>query len=550
MAHGKETPRQKMIGMMYLVLMALLALNVSKDVLDAFAVLDDGLNATLNTIESTSLGIIYDFEEQFELNKEKVGPYRHRAVRVKQLADSVVNLINNYKINVIQEAEGEDSEAIENNIVDSKKIEAKDNKDAPARVMIEAEKKKGGIEIKNAIVNFRTYLIENVINPGDSAMLASVNSLLNTEAEEHGIDTKVHTWEDEHFLHVPLSGVISIMSGLQLNIRNAESDALRYLYSGISATDFKFTNLEATVIPNSSYIIKGNEYRAEVFLAASDSTATPDVWITESANPYDSTFDPRSGGYTYSKRPGVEYQKLDVPGGSGKGVFTHTAGSIGPKYWGGIIELTGPSGNKIARPFKRSFIVGEGSVAVSATKMNVFYLGVDNPIDVSVAGVPPDAVSISVTNGTYVKRRGGYIVKPRRPGNSFVIVSAEIDGKKRQVGRSEFRVKTVPDPSASVADKKGGPINQNLLEKQIGVAAKMPEDFDFDLSFRVTKFKVSANVGGFFKEIETRGYKFTREQKNLIKSLGRGDRVWIEEIEAVGPDGIPRKLPPIPFILN
>jgi hypothetical protein len=547
MAHGKETPRQKMIGMMYLVLMALLALNVSKDVLDAFAVLDNGLVATLSTIESTNINIIGDFEEQFELNKEKVGPYRNRAVMVKNLADSVVNLIQDYKIKVIKEAEGEESKAIEGRNILGKNIEAKDNKDAPARVMIESEKDKGGVEIKNAIADFRTYLHDII---SDSAMTASFGSLLDTEAEHHGPDTKVHTWEDEHFLHVPLAGVISIMSGLQLNVRNAESDALRYLYSGISATDFKFNKLEATVIPNSNFIIRGNEYKADVFLAASDSTATPTVYVTESSNPYDSVYDKLSGTYLYKKRQGVDYKQLPVTPGSGKGVFSFPAKSIGAKSWGGIIELRGPSGNIIARPFKRSFVVGEGSVVVSATKMNVFYLGVDNPVDVSVAGIQPDKVSISVTNGKYVKRRGGYIIKPRRPGNSFVIVSAEIDGKRRQVGREEFRVKTVPDPYPSVADKKGGVINKNLLEKQVGVAAKMPEDFDFDLSFRVTKFKVSASVGGFFKEVESNSYKFTREQKNLIRSLGRGDRVYIEEIVAVGPDGIPRKLPPIPFVLN
>ena len=252
--------------------------------------------------------------------------------------------------------------------------------------------------------------------------------------------------------------------------------------------------------------------------------------------------------YEYKRREGLNYQELDVPKGSGMGVFKMPGTALGMKNWGGIIELTGPSGT-IIKPFKKKFLVAEGAVTVAPTKMNVFYLGVDNPVDVSVAGVQPDKIDISVTNARHEKRGGSYIIKPIRPGNAFVVVYATIDGERREMGRKEFRVKTVPNPVAMVNNQKGGAINQNILAAQLGVVAEM-ENFDFDLKFTITEFTVSAVVQGFVREFTSKSNRFTPEQQNLIKSLSRGNNVYIQDIKAVGPDGSTRPLSTINFKLN
>jgi gliding motility-associated protein GldM len=336
------------------------------------------------------------------------------------------------------------------------------------------------------------------------------------------------------------------MSGVQINVRNAETEALRYLYNQIDVGSFKFNRLEATVIPNSNYIIRGNEYRAEVFLAASDTTASPRVWVTNNSRPYDSVV---VGGITsYSKRADLTYDTLPVSKG-GKGIYNMPGSGLGMKYWGGLIELTGPDGTTLVKPFRRSYLVAEGSVVVSPTKMNVFYLGVDNPVDVSVAGVQPDQIDIQVTNARHVKQGDSYIIKPIRPGNAFVIVFANIDGKRREMGRKEFRVKTVPNPVTMVNNQKGGFINQSVLLAQIGVFAEM-ENFDFDLKFTVTEFTVSAVVQGFVREYTSKTNKFTNDQKALIKSLSRGNSVYIQDVKAIGPDGSTRNLSTINFKLN
>ncbi|NJM14060.1 MAG: hypothetical protein HC896_00510 [Bacteroidales bacterium] len=145
--------------------------------------------------------------------------------------------------------------------------------------------------------------------------------------------------------------------------------------------------------------------------------------------------------------------------------------------------------------------------------MNVFYLGVDNPVEVFVSGVPSEKVDATITNGR-IRRMpdGSWIVNPKTPGNALVEVLAEIDGKKQSVDWKEFRVKEVPNPVAKIAGKSSGVIQQNILLAQPGIIADM-ENFDFDLDFKVTEFVVSATVRGFTKEYIVTGNRFSKEQK-------------------------------------
>lgn len=537
MAHGKETPRQKMIGMMYLVLTALLALNVSKEILDAFVTVDEGLTQTNENFAEKNESLYADMSKLAASNPTKVAPWQDKANEIKKRTNELVTFIQDTKVLLIKTADGEEAKAVKDkNKINGKEVDSKDNTDVPTRLMVDKGK---GAEIKEKYDKLREYCF-SLIRAEDKDIRASIGQLLNTDDRkvENGVK---QSWESYNFGEIPLIAVTTIMSKMQGDIRNVETEMVKYLLDRIDAGDFKFNKLEAIVTTNSNYILRGNEYKAEVFISARDTTQSPEVLVGNYQEVKNS-----DGTVGYKMVGNYETLKIQP---NGRGLFSRVGGSQGNFKWGGLIKIKSPEGVENFYPFKAEYQVAEASAVISPTKMNVFYLGVDNPVDVSVPGVPSDKVRPGINNGSINRSGGAYVVRPRTQGTATVSVMAEIDGKQRNMGNMLFRVKKVPDPVAMVASKKGGLIDKNLLATQVAVQAVM-ENFDFDLKFNITEFTVSANVGGFFKDEVSRSNKFTPGQKSIISSLSKGNKVYIESIKAIGPDGTVRELSPIVFKIN
>ena len=541
MGHGKETPRQKMIGMMYLVLTAMLALNVSAEVLDAFGAVDDGLRKTTKNYTEKNQVLYSDFNQQYVQNETKVKPWKDKADEVKKRSDELFEYIQDLKKEIIADnGQGDIEDGVitaEGEII-NKKIEGKDKTDAPSRVLIGPNMDGKAFELKDKIQEYREYLV-SLVDEDDLAVINSLETNLETKEPPPSKDGTQKKWEVYHFAHMPVAAVMPLLTKMQVDIRNSESEIVQYLYNQISAGSIPFNKLEATVIPNTSYVLQGNEYMADVFIAAVDTTAPPIVLIGQ----YDSTLT-EEGTYEYEMIG--NYDSCDVVNGRGK--FSRMGSGLGKQTWGGLIKLMGPDGNYITRTFKREYTVAKPNLVISPTKMNVFYVGVENPVSISIAGVPGNKISPSITNASIRKQRDGeYIVLPKRPGNSLISVRAEIDGVSKNMGVAPFRVKALPDPTVQVAGKKGGKIQKNVFVAQAGVFAVM-EDFDFELEFKIIEFTVSTtDRGGYFTGQSTKGNIFTKAQKALMNSLRRGQRVNIEDVKTIGPDGSVRNLAPIVF---
>lgn len=541
MGHGKETPRQKMIGMMYLVLTAMLALNVSAEVLDAFTAVDEGLKKTTKNFTEKNQALYADFDEQFAQNETKVKPWRDRAQEVKRRSDELYKYIQDLKIEIIQvngQGDPDDGVINEEGEILNEHITGKDKSDAASQVLIGPNADGKAFTLKEKLIEYREYLI-GLVDEEDVPIIHSIELNLETKDPPPSKDGEKKPWEVKHFEHMPLAAVMPLLTKMQVDIRNSEAEIVQYLYSQIDAGSFSFNKLEATIIPNSSYILQGNPYKADVFLAAVDTTLPPKVYIGQ----YDSTKS-EEGVWEYFMVG--NYDSLDVV--EGKGKFERLSNTLGKQSWGGIIKLMGPDGGFITKAFKRSYQIAKPNLVVSPTKMNVFYVGVDNPVSVSIAGVPGDKISPSITNAVIRKQRDGeYIVNPKRPGNSLITVRAEIDGVDKSMGTASFRVRALPDPVVKVAGKKGGKITKNVLAAQAGVFADM-ENFEFDLEFKIVEFTVSTtDKGGYYIDAKTKGNAFTKQQYELIKGQRPGSRINIEDVKAVGPDGTVRDLASIVF---
>ncbi|NJK93528.1 MAG: gliding motility protein GldM [Bacteroidales bacterium] len=540
MGHGKETPRQKMIGMMYLVLTALLALNVSKDILNAFVLVDEGLTITNENFAEKNKSLYDDMSKLSASNPAKVAPWQQKADEIRKRTTELVNFLHEVKVLLVKTADGEDAEAIKDkNKIEGMKVEAKDDADVPTRLMVGDFNNGKGKEINEKFVKLKQYCL-SLIRPEDKDVRVSIEKLLNTDDPpmEEGVK---HSWESAHFGEIPLIAVTTILSKMQGDVRNVESEMIRYLLSQIDAGSFKFNKLEAIVTTNSNYILKGNKYQAEVFISARDTTQSPEVMVGR----YEQTKN-TDGSISYKMVGNYESLKIQP---NGRGLYERAGGAQGNNKWGGLVKIKSPEGIESFYPFEAEYQVAEASAVISPTKMNVFYLGVDNPVEISVAGVPADKIRPSITNGSIVKTGNSYIVRPKMMGNAIVTVEAQIDGQWKNMGFMDFRVKKVPDPVGKVAGRKGGVIDKNLLAAQLVVQADL-ENFDFDLKFQITEFKVSASQGGFVKDEISKSNRITPGQLDIIRNMGKGQKVYFEDIKAVGPDGSVRELGTIVFKIN
>lgn len=504
-----ETPRQKMIGMMYLVLTAMLALNVSADVLDAFTKVQKGLTSSIASFSKKNREAYNRIEMAYNLNATKVEPTREKALDIKKKTEELIDFIEAQKVRMVKLADGEDG-----NVAD---IKARDNLDIGGQVMITEGQ---GKALKKMIENYRETVL-SYINPKDSVLRVSVKNNLDTQNPPM-TDGEFKTWESSKFESIPLVGVVTMLTLYQANILNVESDIIRYLYASIDAESFKFNRLDALVIPESSYILKGDKFKAKILLAAIDTTQRPEVLVNGRNISY-------QGDYC---------------------LYTETANKVGIHRFKGVINYVSPSGITMPRYFETEYEVAEPAVVISPTKMNVFYVGVDNPVSLAAPGLSPDVIEPEITNGEIVKKGEEYIVRPKVAGKKCEItVFAKIDGERRKLQTQEFRVKEVPDPVAKVGGQKSGSIKRNLLLAAGGVDVEM-ENFDFDMKFKVLSFTVYTLVDGYIKEVSTKGASFSTEQMKMIKNLKRNQILVIEQIMVQGPDGTTRKLPSVSFKID
>jgi gliding motility-associated protein GldM len=523
-----------MIGMMYLVLTAMLALNVSKEAVEAFRKVDNGLTQTIKNYTLKNDVIYRDFDRAAAENPTKAGKYKALAYQVKERADEAYNFIQGLKIEIIKKTEKDpETPAVNGNEVIIDKVERHiDDTNVPSEILIGANENGKANDLKALLAEYRQFLITTLDGRNPTAEEALKKSLKTDDGLNR--DGVKERWENLNFQTMPLVAVICILSEYQIAVRNGETEVLSYLYSQIDASSFKFTKLGAIVIPTTSnYVTLGSDYEARVFISATDSTKFPEYIVGDTKLPIDE---------------------------SGKGIYKVRATSVGPKKWGGIIALKAPDGTTINYHFDDTYVVGEPNVIVSPTAMNVMYMGIPNPVDVSVPGVSPDKIKIKVVNGSLTTEKvknskgdyfkGAWAIKPNAVGQDVqVIVTADINGKPVQYAPYPFRVKSIPTPIAVFGGKSTGTISRADALVQQGVFAIMP-DFDFELNYTVTGFTVFYTDKGMDIEEPGTGSNLTSKQKQALNGLTRGKNLMIKDIKAIGPDNKTRDLNAIILKIN
>ncbi len=490
MASGNISPRQKMINMMYLVLTAMLALNVSKDILRVLAKLDLGMNATVSTVERGTATLYQAIQAQVSENPRAV-PINERAKQVKSQSDEIFALLATTKDEMIALTGGLDEEG---------RYKGADNRDIPENYLLN-DKSIGGQgkakEIKEKLAAFRTFLEGQ--SDGDATMKRIVDETFTFDDEV--VEGKKMSWERATFAELPLAGVVPFLTDLQSRVRRMEAKTIEHLYGQIDANTLKFDNVRAVVMPRSTYVTQGDYLEADVFLAAYDKGRNPEF-------------------------VGITPQSIE----DGVGKIRIQGSGNGSKTLKGSMRVPGGDTDY---PFELTYTVAPPSVVIAATKMNVLYRNVDNPIEVSVPGVAPE--NLMVSGPGISGKAGNYVANVTKVEGKEVTITVnvkEADGKTRKAGTKLYRIKGLPQAVGTIYKKKDGLISSSLLSK--GVIEAEYQDFPFDLPLTVTGFDIKFEGK---PAVEVRGNKIPNDMRDQIQRLKPGSSVTIRKIKANTPAG-------------
>lgn len=492
-----KEPRQLMINLMYLVLTAILALNVSAEILNAFVSIDESIRESSQIVGNTNEGLMKSIKDQAEAYPQ-FKEYEAQALLIQQHTQRFYNFVEAMKDNLIEVSGGYNEE---NQLVGKK------DKDVTTRIFV---KEGQGNVLRDSVLAIRAQLLGLIKSEEDRIKLES-NIPLNIKPIPQNSDKK--DWADFTFRQMPVAAILPMLSKFQSDARMAETSLLNYLASKISAKPVH-DQYEALIAADKSYVILGEAINAEIFLGA-----------------YSSTTDNIS----------VRVNGRSVPVSNGKALFNHRATSIGSHDMDVEIVERDPRTGKVTRYSKKfTYEVGERSVTTSADKMNVFYVGVDNPFSVSAAGVSSGNVSVSADGVAISKKSNGkYNVKPSKPGEATITVS----GGGLDPTTFKYRVKPIPTPIARIGDQSSGTMKPNVFKAYKKVYPHL-ENFDFDAVCNIQGFEiVRVDKHGDVFDNKNRGGGYNDNTRRIVDMAKRGDTYYFDNIRAKCPgDQYSRKL--------
>lgn len=494
MAGGKLSARQKMINLMYLVFIAMLALNMSKEVLSAFGLMNEKLTESNQAATERNEAFMQGLAEKVSEQPAKYQP-------LKAQADQISTLANNFN-SYLEELKGKMTATVD----DPQDYEVMDKGDYLDNNFFKGDKlKPEGQEFLNQIKTFREGVIEVLSQNPDMASIADdVKDKFETDPVTNRDGNKVD-WLDYHYKGFPLVASLTKMTQLQADVKTTESEVLSSMLAGKLKVEASLTNFDAIVVPDKTAFFSGENFTGRIILGKNDKTLKADkVVINGQELPAESM----QAGQTL----------LDFP-----------AGAVGEREIEGEFQFK-EGDSIISIPVKSTYAVvpKPNSATISADKMNVVYRGVANPMTISFAGISDNNVSASAPGLSKGSGVGKYVMNPGSGREVTINVSGTLPDGSKVSDKATFRIKDIPKPTGTISGQDGVvKLPRNSVE--IATIGAMLEDFDFELPIQVTSFKIK--VPGQ-PSVDVNGTKLNSQAKNSLRKARRGDAVQIFDIKA------------------
>lgn len=525
-----KEPRQLMINLMYLVLTAMLALNVSAEIINAFFALDKGIDKNNTIIQSANDKAIEDMRETAK-TKTQYAPLVTAAEQVKTITAEFSAYVDGVRDRMVEESGGkytlEEAEGQGHPELEGKPKGKKD-KDTPQRIFVsgdygsEGQKPKVGPElaekIKESRQKFKTFIESLWANGGikatvfadaskKDAALAGLVAKFTMEGDENYDKTKHEgkEWSDYTFGHMPVAAIYPMLRKFQNDAKTTEAAIISYLASQMGKMELNYDKFDVFSQSPKSYILLGEEYNAEIAL----------------------------GAYSSQSKFSVSVNGGSLPIKEGKAAYKTRPTKVGEQKYSARISVQNPLTQE-TETFTKDFFfeVGQPSVTVSADKMNVFYIGVDNPITIAAAGISSNKVGVTIAGGGgSIKKQGktSYVVKVAKVGEATINVKNQENGKSFPF---TFRVKRIPDPVVRLGKKQDGIIKSGVMRAQPGLAAWL-DNFDFEAKCSVQSYTMYyTRKRQDPVEIQGSGGRFSGKALNAIQAAKPGDQYAFVNVKA------------------
>ena len=463
------------------------------------------------------------FEKSYLTHPFKLKELWDKALAIKKASDELTEFI--YQLEYIMLSESENISPDSARKISLAVVKNKSNTRIPHQILVKTDENTGLSNLsllKQKIQNYRNTVYDQI----DRKDWDKINFNIETEKSVLNAEGDSALWENANFGETILASAITNLNNLITEINYIELDAITFFYSGINVGSFAFNMIEPIIIPQSTYVMIGSNYKAQLMLSAFDTRTNLEAYVFEGENSL-SEADMKN---TSNKVPLISDKgKIDI---------VLRPQKVGLQKFYGFISVKTPDGSSHQYVFASGYAVGEPAIFVAPINMNVLYLGVDNPIDISIPGVSVNSVKVGLSNGTVNRKDGHFLVKPVRMEDCIMNVTVlDKDGTSLSFAPVLFKVKDKPLPVASIKGivedkiKKAEPLSL----KEMIVA--YPSDFDFGVTFKVMGFTVAAIRDGQMVTVTSNSNMFTDEQRKLFTTLRRGDKLYIQDIYVRGSDG-------------
>jgi gliding motility-associated protein GldM len=505
-------PRQKMINLMYLVLTALLALNVSAEILNAFKTVDRSLISTNTTINASTATIMKSLETKTTeaATAEKAKIWYAKAQQAQAMTTDMNNYIESIRMKILQAAEFDPKKNGDSSF-------KQDNLDIATRILVEEGE---GKKLHDKLTKYRAALLG--LDPGIAkeygTSLQIDVSVPPAQNDGHGGSEKNRTWEGAYFRMVPTVAAITILSKFQNDIKTSENKVVEYCHKQVGQVEVRFDKFAPIVGQSGNYLMPGQELTITAGVGAFNSMAQPKITIGGSSTTV------VDGVATFTTKVGQQSGAIPI-----------------------VINYVDQENKPQTFRTEAKYTIGQSNAAIALPEMNVLYIGIDNKVVVSAGGVGAEKLRVGISQGSITGSNGNYTARVANQTDNCIITVSTLDGK--QLGSLGFRVRNIPKAVASVGGmESGATVGKNAFSAQAGVGAGI-RDFPLALKYSVQSFQLVADdpETGDVAVIDCQGNTWNDRARRALTKLQSGSIVTIENIRCLGPDGRVQTLPSLMY---